>query len=155
MHVLVTSRDGNVGIVELSTCDGLDAVCNDFTSLQREAHAFASPASFQPLPVAATVHTHIVIPSDTPIVPYCHPSIPCFSTACLTVFPRSCTGPSVSFPFDVGSQVPTVVAISPSVLSQISRVSLTHLQGLPSHQTEAIPTCGAVFIIFSFGTPAA
>ena len=30
----------------------------------------------------------------------------------------------------------------------------THLQGLPSHQTVAMPTCGAFFIMFSSGTPA-
>lgn len=33
----------------------------------------------------------MVIPSDTPIVPYCHPIMSCFSTACFTSFPRSCT----------------------------------------------------------------
>lgn len=41
-HVLVTSGQGNAGIMKLSTRDGLDAVCNDFPRLERESHALCA-----------------------------------------------------------------------------------------------------------------
>jgi len=41
-HILVTSRNGNVGVMSLSTCYSLDAVCNDFARLKRKSHSITS-----------------------------------------------------------------------------------------------------------------
>jgi hypothetical protein len=41
-HVLVTTWDGDVGIVVLGTGDGLNGISDDFSSLKREAHALAT-----------------------------------------------------------------------------------------------------------------
>ena len=38
-HVLVTAGDCDAGVVKLSTGDGLDAVCDDFSGLEGETHA--------------------------------------------------------------------------------------------------------------------
>ena len=80
----------------------------------------------------------MVMASDTPMVLYCHASIFSASTACLTVRPSSYTD-------RLDSGVDTA-----------DRDSLQWvLHGFPSHQTDAMPTCGAFFIMSSFGTPAA
>lgn len=155
-HVLVTTGDRDIGIVELSTCNGLDAVGNKLSSLERETHAFAAPTSCQYEPIISGRHTYMVIPSETPTVPYCHPSIPCFSTACLAVLPRSYTDLLVRF----CSTKPVETTYSAcyrqvSVQQGQAERSSAYLHGLPSHHTQAIPTCGAFFIICSFGTPAA
>lgn len=39
-HILVAAGDGDVGIVVLRACNGLDGVGNDFARLEREAHAY-------------------------------------------------------------------------------------------------------------------
>lgn len=41
-HVLVTARDGDVGVVALRTGDGLDRVGDDFAGLEGVAHAWVS-----------------------------------------------------------------------------------------------------------------
>jgi hypothetical protein len=38
-HVLVTARDRDVGVMVLSASDGLNGVSDDFSALEREAHA--------------------------------------------------------------------------------------------------------------------
>ena len=110
-HVLVTSRNRNVCIMSLSTCDSLDTVCNDFTCLKRKSHAITTHRDC----IANTCFRYFLQRSTwlwlfIPTVLNCpmkmssascnkymsmtrnlHPSIPCFETASLTIFPRSCT----------------------------------------------------------------
>ena len=49
----------------------------------------------------------------------------------------------------------TVLAGQRSMFERVTPWGRTHLQGLPSHHTLAIPTCGYVFMASLFGTPAA
>jgi hypothetical protein len=131
-HILITSRNRDIGIVELSTCDGLNTICDDFSCLQREPHTFATPSSGQLCRMKTSNGTYIVIASETPIVPYCHPSMPCFSTACLTVLPRSCTGSMLVSELSSGIDVAyndclDLVSIQPTLcmfIDLLARISL-------------------------------
>ena len=39
-HILVAARDSNAGIMMLSASDGLDAISDDLSTLERESHAW-------------------------------------------------------------------------------------------------------------------
>jgi hypothetical protein len=106
----------------------------------------------------------IVMPSDTPMVLYCHASILSFWTCFLISFPRSNTKLSSVYQVEhlqpLAYLAPKACADSQCMLRyrqyyKDQLVELTDLHGLPSHQTLAIPTWGCVFIASRDGTPAA
>lgn len=141
-HVLVAAGDADVGVVVLGAGDGFDAVGDDLAGLEGETHAWGVSYALKREDGGILPSPPMVIASDTPMVLYCHASMLSFSTACLTVLPSSYTvtpgsGQMAGTQKERGSPVRWV------------------LHGFPSHQTDAMPTWGAFFIMSSFGTPAA
>ena len=111
----------------------------------------------------------MVMASDTPTVLYCQPSMPCLSTAPLTMFPNSRTTLERLVSLDLTTASSTIridgthdgcymdahsQLLSCLVHHMAMGENQTYLHGFPSHQTVATPTCGAFFIMSRLGTPA-
>lgn len=115
----------------------------------------------------------MVMPSDTPTVLYCHASMLSCSMCFLISLPSPSTASSQYFLvctapthrcgsagagrywMRVFESVDLQCVLHDGQYYDATSVGETHLHGLPSHHTLAIPTCGYVFMASLLGTPAA
>lgn len=163
-HVLVATRNRNVGVVALRARHRLDRVGNQLAGLKRVTHAskkgqccqYTADVKINRLPAQTgekrgpIPSLPMVIPSDTPMVLNCQASMFCASTDFFTILPKSITVVhqlSRSYIYLSMTSCPMLtVCAADHILVSCQRSNLeafgmqTHLQGLPSHHTVAMPT---------------